>query len=39
MIGELKGKIDTLTEELAKSPEVVDRLLETLDILRNRKQD
>jgi len=36
---DIKEKIDTLAEKLAKSPEVVDALLRALDILGNRKQD
>jgi integrase len=36
---ELKEKIRILTEELAKSPEVVDKLLDALDILRRGRQN
>lgn len=36
---EIKEKIDTLTEELAKSPEVLDRLLEALELLKEEKKN
>ena len=36
---DIKSKIDTLSIELAKSPEVVDRLLEALALLRHEEEN